>query len=100
MHRKRAGLRLRLNAGGHAMGRKHRDRAIGDLVQFFDKYRASFAQFAHHMLVVHNFVANIHRGALLFQRALHNGDGPFYAGTKAARGGQHNVQGRMNMRKV
>ena len=70
---------------GHAMGGKHRCRAVGDLIQFFDKHRPQRFQPVHHMGVVHDFVADIDRWAKAFQRLFDNGDGAFHAGAKAAR---------------
>ena len=80
-------LRLGRDRLGHAMGGKDDRHAIGHLVQFLDKDRALRLQAVHHIFVVDDFMADIDRRAIGFDRLFHDDDGAVDPGAKAARGG-------------
>ena len=80
----------------HAMGGKHHGLAvIRDFAQLLHKDRALFFKAFHHEAVMDDFMAHIDRGAVAFQRFLHNLDGAVHAGAKASRASEQKVQGRL-----
>src|SRR5215471_2026821 len=66
------------------MGAEYGDGAIGHLVQLFDKTGALFLELVHHMLVMDDLMADIDRLAILIERLLHDIDGAYDPGAKAA----------------
>ena len=54
------------------MGAEHYRRAIGHIVQFFDENRAFGFQPVHNKAVVDDFMADINRRAIPFERAFHD----------------------------
>ena len=84
----------------HAVRGEHHDRALGHLVGLVDEHRAGLGQGVHHMPVVHDLVPDVHRGAVLLQRALHGFDGPVDTRAVPARlGQQHPLASRLSLRK-
>ena len=73
---------------GYAMRRKYYMAAIGHFVEFFDKYRAFGFQAVDHIAVMDNFMADIDRRAMLFERKLDNLDGAVDARAKTTWSGQ------------
>ena len=73
------------NSLGHAVRRKNDRHAIGHFVQFLDKYRAHFLQFVDNIAVVDDFVPDIDRCAIFFNRQLDDFYGAVDACAKAAR---------------
>ena len=61
------------------------DHIIRNLIQLFDKDRATRTQVFHHKLVVHHFVTHIDGRAEDFQRAVDDLDGAVDAGTETTR---------------
>ncbi len=79
----------------HAVGGEdHRPVAIRHLVEFLDEHRALLAQRFDHVFVVNDFVADIDRRAVFFERALDRVDRPHHARAKAARRAQQDAQRR------
>jgi hypothetical protein len=77
-----------LHLARDAVGAENGARAGRHLVQLVDEDRATGAQILNHVAIVHDFVTDIDRGAVLLQRALDNFDGPLDARAKAAGLGQ------------
>ena len=61
------------------------DGALGNLAGLLDEHRACLLQRVDHMPVVHDLVAHVDRGTVLFQRALHRFDGTVHTRAIAAR---------------
>ena len=87
--------RLGRHAARHAMRREdHRRVGAGrDFAQLLDEDRALGAQALDHVAVVHDFVADIDRGAVKREQPLHRFDGAHDAGAKAERRAQQNLEG-------
>ena len=83
------------NAGGHGL--------VGDLVELLHEHRPLRGQILHHVLVVHNLAAHIHRrqsrGTRAFgvgrgsQDGLHGQDRAVHPGAESPRIGQHDAAG-------
>ncbi len=78
-------LSLDANRRRDSMRTEDGARAFRHFVQLFDKDGAGFAQFFDHVLVVHDFFAHIHGGAIQIERNLNDVDGAHDARAKAAR---------------
>ena len=75
-------------------GENHRRVGAGrDFAQLLDEYRALGAQALDHVAVVHDFVADIDRGAVKLEQPLHRFDGAHDAGAKAERRAQQHLEG-------
>ena len=96
-HRQAARLGRHFDAAGNAVGRKNGGGAVGYFVQFLDKHRAHRAQPVDHMGVVDDFMPDIDRRAVLFQRPFDDGDGAHDPGAKSAGRGQNDAQRRGGM---
>ena len=72
--------------------------ACGDFVQLINKDRAFCAQAVDHKFVVDDFVPDIDRCAMLFERKLDNFDGTINARAKATGGCEQYLQGRAGIR--
>ena len=68
-----------------AVRREHHDGPLGNLVGLLDEHRAGLLQGVDHMPVVHDLVAHVNRGTVLFQRAFHRFDGPVHTRAVATR---------------
>ena len=73
---------------GHAVGAEHHRRAIGHLVEFFDKDCALGLEAIDHEAVVDDLVADIDRRAVALQRQLDDLDRAVHPGAKTARRGE------------
>ncbi len=76
---------------GDAVGGEHHDRALGHLVVVVDEDGARLGQGLHHMLVVHDLVAHVDRGAVFLQGPLDGFHGAVHACAVAARLGQQDA---------
>ena len=80
----------------HAMGGKHHRLAvIRDFAELFHKDRALFFEAFDHEAVMDDLMPYIDRGAVAFQRFLHNLDGAVHAGAEATGASEQKVQGRL-----
>ena len=84
-HVQAALLGLAAYFGRHAVRAENRPRAGRYFVEFLDKHRARGAQLLHHVLVMHNFLADINRRAVQIERNLHYVDSPDDAGAETTR---------------
>jgi hypothetical protein len=77
-----------------AVRREHEARALGHLVGLVHEDRAAVAQRLHDVLVVHDLLAHVHRGAVGLEGLLDRHDGTVDAGAVAARRGEQHALGR------
>src|SRR6202023_4097683 len=73
-----------LDAFGDAMGAENRHRIRRHFGQILDEARALGLEALDHVLVVHDLVAHIDRGAIFLQRAFDDLDGADDAGAETA----------------
>jgi hypothetical protein len=73
------------DGSGDAVGAEHRQGAVRDLVQLFDKNSALGLEVIHHMTVVDDLMANIDGLSGLDQGPIHNTDGAHDASAKSSR---------------
>jgi hypothetical protein len=71
-HFQRAVLRFLAHRGRHAVGAEHQHRAVRHVLDGLHKNRPAAAQLLHHVGVMHDFVMDVDRGAVRFQRQLHD----------------------------
>ena len=69
----------------NAVGAENRPRPGGHFIKFFYKDRTGGTQLFHHMLVVHDLFADVHRSAVQIERNFHHVDRPDNPGAEAAR---------------
>ncbi len=79
---------LLVHQRGDAVGGEHDRLALGHLVELLDEDRAARLQVGHHVLVVHDLLAHVDRGAVEVQRLLDGDHGAVDAGAVAAGRGQ------------
>ncbi len=90
-----ARARILRNRFGYTVGREHdRSIRIRNFIQFLDKYGPLGAQRIDNEAVVDDFVPDIYRSAILFQRQFNDLYGAVNAGAEAAGRGQQNRQRR------
>ena len=82
---KRAAPGFILHRAWHAVGAEYHGGIVGHLGQFLDEYRADRAQAVYYVLVVHDFVPHIDRGAKQCDRAFDDIDGAVHPGAESAR---------------
>ena len=90
-----AALRLGRDCLGNAVRAEHHRRIVGHLVELLDEDRALGLQPLDHEAVVDDFMAHIHWGAVLLERALDYLDRPVHACTEASRGGDQDLEHRV-----
>ena len=78
-------LGLPVHLGRDAVGGEHHGLAGRHLVELLDEDRAARLEVGHHVLVVHDLLADVDRGAVEVERLLHRDHGPVDAGAVAAR---------------
>ncbi len=66
------------------MGAEDRHGAVGNLIQLLDKDRAHALELLDHMAIVHDFVADIDRGAEFLESPLDDLDRPHDAGAETS----------------
>jgi hypothetical protein len=76
---------LRVHRRRDAVRREHHGRALGHLVELLDEDRAARLEVGDHVLVVHDLLAHVDRGAVEVERLLDGDHGPVDAGAVAAR---------------
>ena len=74
-----------------AVGAEDDDRALGHLVGLLDEDRAAPLERGHHVLVVDDLLADVHRGAVDLQGALDGDHRPVHAGAVAPGIGQQDT---------
>ena len=86
---------FRLRVGGlgvhgrrDAVRREHHGRALGHLVELLDEDRPAVLERVHHVLVVHDLLADVDRRAVEVERLLDRDDCAVDAGAVAARRGE------------
>ena len=79
---------LRVHPGRDAVGGEDDGRALGHLVDLLDEDRAARLQVGDDVLVVHDLLAHVDRGAVEVERLLDGDHRPVDAGAVAARRGQ------------
>ena len=72
------------------MGGEHHVGALGNLGGFVDEDHAAVLEGLHHVLVVHDFLADVDRCAVLFERLLHSLHGAVNTSAVASRCCQQN----------
>jgi hypothetical protein len=88
-HSQLAFLRFGANAGRHAMRAENEHCANWYFFDGLDENRAAAAQLVHYVPVVHDFVMDVNRIAVGFQREFHDIHRANYAGAEAARAHAH-----------
>src|SRR6266478_1199593 len=94
-HRQAAGRGLFLDAPGHPMGAKYRDRVRRYFRQILDEDGTLVLEAFNDVFVVHDFVADIDRRPILLKGALDDLDRTHDAGTKAAGLGEIHFHGTL-----
>ena len=82
-HRKTALLGAILDGAGDPMRAENGDSTGRDLVDFVHEMRALGAQPLHNMPIVNDFMADIDRRTIFFERAFDDLDRSFYPGAEA-----------------
>jgi len=90
-HEQAARLRLAAHRLGHAVRGEDDRGARRHLLEPFDEHRTLGAQVGHHVRVVHDLVADVHRRAVHLQRPLDDLDRAIDAGAEAARLGEQHL---------
>ena len=76
-------LGLPVHLGRDPVRGEHHRPALGDLVELLDEDRAARLEVRHHVLVVHDLLAHVDRGAVEVQRLLHRDHRAVHAGAVA-----------------
>src|SRR5690606_15739121 len=80
-----AGVRLVAHRPADAVGGEDHGGAVRYLLELVDEHGTLRAQVGHHVIVVHDLVADVDRGAVDAKRALHDLDRSVDAGAESAR---------------
>jgi len=83
--------RLLVHDRCHPVRREHDRRAFGHLVVLLDEDRAAVLQRLHHVLVVHDLLADVDGCSVGVQCLLNRDDGAVDPGAVAARGGEQDT---------
>jgi hypothetical protein len=85
--------RLLVHGRRHAVRGEHHERALRHLVGLVHEDRAAVLEGLHDVLVVHDLLAHVDRGAIGLQRLLHGHHGPVHARAVAAWLGEEDALG-------
>ncbi len=78
-------LRFVTHSWRHSVGAENQNCAVGNFGNRFNENRAALAELLHDVTVVHNFVMDVHRRPVNFQRQLDDIHGAHHAGAETAR---------------
>src|ERR1700730_6702590 len=82
---KRSGFSFFPHRRRHSMGAEDQHRAMGHVIDGLHKNSPTPPKLLYYVGVMDNFVMDVHRGAISFQRQLHNVHGPNHSRAKTSR---------------